>query len=260
MLTSIEVWNDSDKAVILSPYTPLGCIVEYKADSYFKISSDLVFRAGKLKFRCSWVKLTFQTLLLISAAYHVNFSTTVKSEQQLLNSITVYRKTTNAVTALTEIVSHYSNLWEDNSNVADILKDEWMKISLLNNWQELYKSEQVKVYSLSTKDCELVNEVFDKLHQQDCMIWMTQLTSFTYLCFVVWKTTSTEQKGWLVVNIWALNWIMMPDTYSVLSQADIFAVVQGADFISTVNCASFFYQWRVKLQNCHKLTVSSYHS
>ena len=25
-----------------------------------------------------------------------------------------------------------------------------------------------------------------------------------------------------------------------------------------MNCASFFYQWRVKLQNCHKLTVSSY--
>ena len=33
-----------------------------------------------------------------------------------------------------------------------------MKISLLNNWQELYKSEQVKVYLLYMKDCELIDE------------------------------------------------------------------------------------------------------
>ena len=50
----------------------------------------------------------------------------------------------------------------------------------------------------------------------------------------------------------------MPDTYSVLSQADILAAVQGADYISTVDCASFFYQWRVKPQDRHKLTVSSH--
>ena len=30
------------------------------------------------------------------------------------------------------------------------------------------------------------------------------------------------------------------------------------NFIFTVNCASFFYQWRVKLQNQHKLTVFSH--
>ena len=34
----------------------------------------------------------------------------------------------------------------------------------------------------------------------------------------------------------------MPDAYPVPSQADILAAVQGADFISTVDCASFFYQ------------------
>ena len=142
--------------------------------------------------------------------------------------------------------------------MVDISEDKWMKISLIDNWQELYKSEQVKVYSLGVKDCELINEAFDKLHEQSCMIWTTQSTLFTYLCFVVWKTTLTEQKGCVVVDIWALNWITMSDTYSVSSQTDILTAVQEADYIFTVNCAFFFYQWRVKSQNCHKLTVSSH--
>ena len=45
-----------------------------------------------------------------------------------------------------------------------------MKISQLDNWKELYKPEQVKVYSLGTKNCELIDEVFDKLYKQSCMI------------------------------------------------------------------------------------------
>ena len=41
-LTSIEVCNNFSKAVIISHHTPLSRIVEYKADSCFLISSDLL--------------------------------------------------------------------------------------------------------------------------------------------------------------------------------------------------------------------------
>ena len=100
-----------------------------------------------------------------------------------------------------------------------------MKILLLNNWKELYKSEQVKVYSLGTKNWELIIKAFNKLYEQGCMIWTTQSILFIYPCFVIWKITSNEQKGWVIVNIWALNWITISDTYSVLSQADILTAV-----------------------------------
>ena len=133
-----------------------------------------------------------------------------------------------------------------------------MKILLLNNWQELYKPEQVKVYSLGVKNCEFVNEAFNKLHKQGCMTWTTQSTLFTYPCFVVWKTTLNKQKSCVVVDIQVLKCIIMLNTYSVFSQIDILTAVQEINYISTVNCASFFYQWRVKSQNCHKLTVSSH--
>ena len=101
--------------------------------------------------------------------------------------------------------------------MTDISESEWMEILLLNNWQELYKSEQVKVYLLDTKNWELIDEAFNKLHEQNCIVWTTQSTLFIYLCFIVWKITLTDQKGCVVVNIWALNWITMSDTYSVSS-------------------------------------------
>ena len=57
----------------------------------------------------------------------------------------------------------------------------------------------------------------------------------------------------------AFNKITSPDTYSVPSQADILNAVAGSTYITTVDCSAFFYQWRVKKEHCHRLTVSSHH-
>ena len=202
--------------MIISHHTPLSWIVKYEADSCFLISLNLLPHAELFK-STNWVKLTFWALMTVTAVYHIAFSTSVKSEHQLQNEITVYEQISTAVRALTDITDHYSSLWEDKENMTDISEDEWMKISLLNNWQEHYKSEQVKIYSLSTKDYKLIDKAFDKLHKQNCIIWITQSTPFIYLCFVIWKITLTDWKGCVVVNIKALNWITMSDTYSVLS-------------------------------------------
>lgn len=50
----------------------------------------------------------------------------------------------------------------------------------------------------------------------------------------------------------------MPDAYPVPSQADILAAVQGAKYISTVDCSAYFYQWRVNPEHRHRLTVASH--
>ena len=120
---------------------------------------------SSLKF-INWIKLTFWTLLAVTAAYYVIISNTVELEQQMQNSITVYEQTLTVAAALSEVTNHYSSLWEDNENVADISENKWIEILLVDNWKELYKPEQVKVYSLETKNCKLINEAFDKLHKQ----------------------------------------------------------------------------------------------
>lgn len=62
----------------------------------------------------------------------------------------------------------------------------------------------------------------------------------------------------MVVDICALNKITMPDAYPVPSQGKILAAVKDSMFISTVDVASFFYQWMVNPSHRHRLTVSSH--
>ena len=93
-----------------------------------------------------------------------------------------------------------------------------MEVPLVENWREIYKPGQARVYSLGQNDKECIDREFDKLHSQGRMEWTETSIPFSFLCFVVWKTTPEgEKKGRVVVDIRALNRITMPDTYLVLS-------------------------------------------
>ena len=50
----------------------------------------------------------------------------------------------------------------------------------------------------------------------------------------------------------------MSDAYFVSSQTDILTAVHGVNFIFTVDCSIFFYQWWVKRAHRHWLTVVSH--
>ena len=71
-LTSIEVRNDSDKAVVIPRHTPLGRVVEYEADGCFLASPDLLQASAR---PTNWIKSTFRTLLAALTAYHVASAT-----------------------------------------------------------------------------------------------------------------------------------------------------------------------------------------
>ena len=90
------------------------------------------------------------------------------------------------------------------------------------------------------------------------MEWTASSTPFTYPCFVVWRTVSGQQKARVVVDIRSLNKITSPDTYPVPLQADILNAIAESKYITTVDCSAFFYQWRVKKEHRHRLTVSSH--
>ena len=118
-----------------------------------------------------------------------------------------------------------------------------MNILLIDNWKTQYKLEQACVYLVEQKNCEIIDMMFNKLQAQGCLKWTTSFISFIYLCFVVWKNLSNEiQKDRIVVDIWALNKIIMLNIYSVPSQTDILTAVQKVKYIFTVDCSFFFYQ------------------
>ena len=138
-----------------------------------------------------------------------------------------------------------------------VSKKEWMNISLIDDWEAKYKPGQAHVYSVSQNDWEVINKAFNKLQLQEHLKWTKTSTPFTFLCFVVWKNLLNEtRKERVVIDIWALNKITMSNVYFVPSQADILTAVHGVNFIFTVDCSVFFYQWRVKRAHRHWLTVA----
>ena len=114
------------------------------------------------------------------------------------------------------------------------------------------------MYSVGARDKEVINEAFDKLHEQGRMDWTTTSTPFSFPCFVVWKDTADGPKGRVVIDIRALNKITIPDAYPVPLQLEILALLRKATHISTVDAAAFFYQWWVKRHHRYRLTVSSH--
>ena len=266
-MEAIYVQNDSDFDVLLPQNTRIGNIVEYEADGCFLASvNDSEIALKPAKKTTGWVRRAWKGVLAAAAttaAYGIttdrpNDVAMTQLESKLSNQATGYGNQPT-IKALNKVVDNYPDLWADHGNTAKVPESEWMEIPLVNNWMELYKPGQACVYPVGQKDCEVIDQAFDKLHEQGRMEWTTQVTPFTYPCFVVRKNLADRRKkGRVVVDIRSLNKITLPDTYPVPSRSDILSAVSGTSHITTVNCCSFFYHWLVKPEHRHRLTVSSH--
>lgn len=133
-----------------------------------------------------------------------------------------------------------------------------MRIPLKADWKQ-NTPKIAKVYPLGRDAKEVVDKTFDKLHEQGRLSWTTEFISFNYPVFVVWKAMPDDtRKGRAVVDIRGLNSITQADLYPLPLQADLISSVKDCRYIIVVDCASFFYQWRVHLNDRHKLTVVSH--
>lgn len=66
------------------------------------------------------------------------------------------------------------------------------------------------------------------------------------------------RKGRAVIDIRGLNAVTQTDVYPLPLQADLIGSIKGCRFLSIIDCASFFYQWRVHPSDRHKLTIISH--
>ena len=270
-ISEVFVQNDSDVAITLPKNTRIGEVTEYEADGCFVVTSseaDLAAKPAKSVRNTrektttgGWIKRSFRHVLTAALALHTGIGQGVKDdcsqlETKLTNGITVYGDHVSTP-ALTSTVSAYPDLWIDNGNTARVPESEYMNIPLIENWQDVYKPGQARVYPVGQKDRDVIDKAFDKLHDQGRMEWTSESTPFTYPCFVVWKALPDgERKGRVVVNIKALNKITMPDAYPVPAQSDILSAISGSAYITTVDACSFFYHWLVNPAHRHRLTVS----
>jgi hypothetical protein len=170
-----------------------------------------------------------------------------KSSQDII----VY-KIANTQQRLFDVIAKFSFLWDKIENfMINIFENQWMSITLKLD----ARIETTKVYSMSSSERELIDETFNKLHEQDKMHWTTKFITHETSIFVIWRMINEKKKNKMIVNIRELNKIVKSDSYSMSLQIDIISTVVECKFIFVINATTFFYQFRVRKEDKHKLTI-----
>ena len=175
-------------------------------------------------------------------------------ETVLPNGVTIYGEP-NVVAQLAAVVEEFADIWEDKGGSVDLPQEDWIRIPLRSDW-ETKITGRPKVYPLGIRDRAIVDEVFDKLQAQGRLEYTKQPTPFCFPVFVVHKVLANgEDHGRPVVDIRKLNQASIRDAHPLPPQSEVIALIAGCMYVTVVDGASFFYQWRVHPDDRFKFTV-----
>ena len=170
------------------------------------------------------------------------------------NDIIIYENETtiNKIRVITEMTPQ---VWCFVSKMINISSDRWMKMKITD---EISKS--FRVFKILSKNKIFINKKFDALHKQSRLKKTTKSTFYAFLVFVIWHTVhlsekKPQRKNRMMIDIRDLNKMSEFDAYFMSFQSDIISSIQNCKFISVMNCAAFFHQWRVAVEDRYKLTV-----
>jgi hypothetical protein len=258
----IMIRNDSSQSIKIFRNVRLDRITKIQYLNVFHVDLDIknyVERKSTQVHKKSWFKRVLKAAMIVYSAV-VAISFTFEEEKSanmiLSNDVIIHNFTSRTIIAIFDLINQYLDLWKSQEFVK-LSKDQWMRISLRFDWK-IRIFEKTKIYSLKTKNKKLVDQIFDDLHAKKRLKYTTESTSFSYSVFVVWKMINDQKKNRVVINIRDLNAIILFDAYSLSLQSDVISAVKECEYLSIIDCVSFFYQWRVHSSNRHKLTVISH--
>jgi hypothetical protein len=183
----------------------------------------------------------------------------VKEKIKLSNDVIVYENDKKVVVKLYQVISKF-NVWKKHDSFVIISSKDHMLINLKSDWANKIKFN--KVYFLDSDERAIVDETFDNLHAKKKMKWFRNSTSFEYLVFVIYRTVIKDdkfvRKRRVVIDIRDLNVIIVSNVYSMSMQTNIIVAVAECQFISVVDALKYFYQWTIKFDDRHKLTIISH--
>lgn len=131
-----------------------------------------------------------------------------------------------------------------------------MTVLLRDDWQSRVSTIRPRVYPLGNESKKLVDDTFDELQRQGCLVYTQTHTPFSFPVFVIWKPgPDGSKKGCAVVDIRKLNDLVVPDLYPLPLQSEIIANVQGCTHLAILDAASFFYQWLLHPDHRFMFTV-----
>ena len=174
----VQLRNDIDQSLTIQRHARLEFVTEYNEDECFlanSIDNHLAIIEWKHK-RASWKKSINVAMLVIifaldeiikNAKKLTSVRITFTVEQVLPNEITIFDNEF-IFAQISNVTTFYSKIWTDQSTIIDVSERNWMSITLKS---EAIKQKAFKVYSLSTKDKDMIDKIFDKLHAQDKLLW-----------------------------------------------------------------------------------------
>ena len=115
---------------------------------------------------------------------------------------------------------------------------------------------------MSVNKHTVINEIFNKLHDQKKTYWIQSSTFYACSVFIAWWTVYKNEKliwkEWAVVDLKELNHATVSDAYSLFLQFNIIMSILKCKYISVMNNINFFYQWWVTVKNCEKFIIMSH--
>ena len=90
-------------------------------------------------------------------------------ETRLANGIRVYREPL-AVQQISDLVEEFPSIWE-LSGFVQISPERWMTVPLRADWQSHLHTIKPRVYPLGNEAGALVDETFDELQRQGCLVY-----------------------------------------------------------------------------------------
>lgn len=234
-LVAVQVRNTSSKPFVVPKNFKIGHLRDYVEEGCYLADPEdrhLAVVSSKIDLR---KKISLDTVLP--------------------NGVTVYGDS-SAVNRITTIVDEYSDIFRTVPGMVDVPQDQWMKINTISDAEP----GPMRVFRLGDEDRKKIDKEFDALHENGKMEWSTKPTPYAYPVFVVWHMMHLPGKpptrrARMIIDIRGLNKISKFDAYPMPLQADIISSLQGCQFISLMDCAIFFHQWRVAPEDRHKLTV-----
>ena len=260
--------NDSDKPIDLPSKFHVGSVMDMEVDGCYHLNDseeaqEFAVKLPKQAHQVSWGEKAFAMLashrteggtLSKPSSTHARQPSPTSLETVLPNGVTVYG-TPDVATKLAAVVEEFADLWHDKGGSVKLPQEDWMRIPLRADWESKITGKP-KVYPLGIKDRMIVDEVFDKLQRQGRLEYTKQPTPFCFPVFVVHKTLPDgSDHGRPVVDIRKLNQVSVRDAHPLPPQSEVIALIQGCLYVTCVDGASFFYQWRVHPDDRHKFTV-----
>ena len=257
--------NDSDQPIHLPRKLQVGSVMDLEADGCYHLedsqqAQELAVTLPRQTHHCAWTDKAFA--MLASEIKETEEDKITPSpdrseaslESVLPNGVTIYGKQTVAA-QLAAVIAEFAEIWIDQGGSVDLPKEDWMRIPLRADWESKITGRP-KVYPLGIKDRLIMDEVFDKLQAQGRLEFTKQPTPFCFPVFVVHKVLPNgSDHGRPVVDIRKLNQVSTRDAYPLPPQSDIIGLISGCLYVTCVDGASFFYQWRVHPDDRDKLTV-----